>query len=135
MDPYRYRPSSAFNTPFLTNNQGGPVYNNTSSLTIGNRGPVLLEDYHLVEKIANFHRERIPERIVHARGASAKGYFEVTHDITHLTCADFLRGVGVQVMISAAGQALKLSLALNIAALWELPLIVFQVYGSRLMRT
>ncbi|CAM6029368.1 hypothetical protein BDL97_13G072600 [Sphagnum fallax] len=96
MDPYRYRPSSAFNTPFLTNNQGGPVYNNTSSLTIGNRGPVLLEDYHLVEKIANFHRERIPERIVHARGASAKGYFEVTHDITHLTCADFLRGVGVQ---------------------------------------
>lgn len=60
-------------------------------------GPVLLEDYHLVEKIANFHRERIPERIVHARGAGAKGYFEVTHDITHLTCADFLRGVGVQV--------------------------------------
>jgi hypothetical protein len=98
-------------------------------------GPVLLEDYHLVEKIANFHRERIPERIVHARGASAKGYFEVTHDITHLTCADFLRGVGVQVMINAAGQALKLSLALNIAALWELPLIVFQIYGSRLMRT
>jgi hypothetical protein len=76
-------------------------------------GPVLLEDYHLVEKIANFHRERIPERIVHARGASAKGYFEVTHDITHLTCADFLRGVGVQVMITAAGQALKSSLALN----------------------
>jgi catalase len=60
---------------------------------------VLLEDYHLVEKIANFHRERIPERIVHARGAGAKGYFEVTHDITHLTCADFLRGVGVQVLI------------------------------------
>ena len=63
-------------------------------------GPVLLEDYHLVEKIASFHREYIPKRIVHARGAGAKGYFEVTHHITHLavlTCADFLRGVDVQV--------------------------------------
>lgn len=59
-------------------------------------GPILLEDYHMVEKIANFDRERIPERVVHARGASAKGFFEVTHDITHLTCADFLRGPGVQ---------------------------------------
>ena len=59
-------------------------------------GPILLEDYHLIEKLANFDRERIPERVVHARGASAKGFFEVTHDITHLTCADFLRGPGVQ---------------------------------------
>jgi hypothetical protein len=41
------------------------------------RGPILLEDYHLVEKLANFDRERIPERVVHARGASAKGFFEV----------------------------------------------------------
>ena len=59
-------------------------------------GPVLLEDYHLVEKLANFDRERIPERVVHARGASAKGFFEVTHDISQLTCADFLRTPGVQ---------------------------------------
>lgn len=59
-------------------------------------GPILIEDYHLVEKLANFDRERIPERVVHARGASAKGYFEVTHDISHLTCADFLRAPGVQ---------------------------------------
>ena len=59
-------------------------------------GPVLLEDYHLVEKLANFDRERIPERVVHARGASAKGFFEVTHDISNLTCADFLRAPGVQ---------------------------------------
>lgn len=50
----------------------------------------------MVEKVAAFHRERIPERVVHARGASAKGFFEVTHDITHLTCADFLRAPGVQ---------------------------------------
>lgn len=59
-------------------------------------GPILLEDYHLVEKLANFDRERIPERVVHARGASAKGFFEVTHNITQLTCADFLRAPGVQ---------------------------------------
>lgn len=59
-------------------------------------GPILLEDYHLVEKIAQFDRERIPERVVHARGASAKGFFEVTHDISHLTCADFMRAPGVQ---------------------------------------
>ena len=59
-------------------------------------GPILLEDYHLLEKLANFDRERIPERVVHARGASAKGFFEVTHDITQLTSADFLRGPGVQ---------------------------------------
>lgn len=44
---------------------------------MGSRGPILLEDYHLVEKLANFDRERIPERVVHARGAAAKGFFEV----------------------------------------------------------
>lgn len=101
-----------------------------------------LADYHLVEKIANFDRERIPERVVHARGASAKGFFEVsiqhpscniysgreranmggkggfvrklgmnrgitlcgaaqvTHDISHLTCADFLRAPGVQTPVA-----------------------------------
>ena len=49
-----------------------------------------------MEKLANFDRERIPERVVHARGASAKGFFEVTHDVSHLTCADFLRAPGEQ---------------------------------------
>ncbi|EOA39401.1 hypothetical protein CARUB_v10012491mg [Capsella rubella] len=96
MDPYRVRPSSAHDSPFFTTNSGAPVWNNNSSLTVGTRGPILLEDYHLLEKIANFDRERIPERVVHARGASAKGFFEVTHDITQLTSADFLRGPGVQ---------------------------------------
>ncbi|KAF3604770.1 hypothetical protein F2Q69_00032841 [Brassica cretica] len=80
MDPYKYRPASSYNSPFFTTNSG----------------PILLEDYHLVEKLANFDRERIPERVVHARGSSAKGFFEVTHDISNLTCAAFLRGPGVQ---------------------------------------
>lgn len=53
------------------------MWNNDSSLTVGERGPILLEDHHLLEKLAQFDRERIPERVVHARGASAKGYFEV----------------------------------------------------------
>ena len=60
-----------------TTNAGTPVVDNDHSLTVGERGPVLLEDYHLLEKLAQFDRERIPERVVHARGMSAKGYFEV----------------------------------------------------------
>nr|P48352.1 RecName: Full=Catalase isozyme 3 [Cucurbita pepo]BAA09508.1 catalase [Cucurbita pepo] len=96
MDPYKYRPSSAYNTPFCTTNSGAPIWNNTAVMSVGERGPILLEDYQLIEKIATFTRERIPERVVHRRGASAKGFFEVTHDISNLTCADFLRAPGVQ---------------------------------------
>jgi catalase len=73
----QHRPSSNHDAPYWTTNSGAPVWNNNSSLTVGSRGPILLEDYHLVEKLANFDRERIPERVVHARGASAKGFFEV----------------------------------------------------------
>lgn len=94
------RPDSANDSRHWTTNGGAPVWNNISSLTVGERGPVLLEDYHLVEKLANFDRERIPERVVHARGAAAKGFFEVTHDISHLTCADFLRAPGVQTPVA-----------------------------------
>ena len=73
----QFLPSSAHDSPYWTTNAGQPVWNNNSSLTVGDRGPILLEDYHLIEKLANFDRERIPERVVHARGASAKGFFEV----------------------------------------------------------
>ncbi|KAJ0966722.1 hypothetical protein J5N97_023639 [Dioscorea zingiberensis] len=101
MNPHSHVPSSAFDTPFTTTNAGAPVWNDDHSLTLGPRGPILLEDYHLIEKIAHFARERIPERVVHARGASAKGFFECTHDITHLTCADFLRAPGVKTPVIA----------------------------------
>jgi catalase len=60
----------------LTNRQGHPIYDNQSSRTVGNCGPVTLENYPLIEKITHFDRERIPERVVHARGAGAHGYFE-----------------------------------------------------------
>jgi catalase len=56
------------------------------SLSVGTRGPILLEDYHLLEKLAQFDRERIPERVVHARGAVAKGFFEVREKEARPAC-------------------------------------------------
>ncbi|MFD3687535.1 catalase [Nocardiopsis sp. NPDC058631] len=60
----------------LTNRQGHPVYDNQNQRTVGERGPATLENYQFLEKISHFDRERIPERVVHARGATAFGYFE-----------------------------------------------------------
>jgi catalase len=62
--------------PTLTTRQGHPVYDNQNNRTVGERGPTTLENYHFIEKISHFDRERIPERVVHARGAGAHGYFE-----------------------------------------------------------
>ena len=75
----------------LTTNQGVPVSDNQNSLTVGQRGPVLLQDVHLIEKLAHFDRERIPERVVHAKGAGAHGYFEVYKSMAKYTCAKFLQ--------------------------------------------
>ena len=78
----------------LTTNQGIRVSDNQNQLKAGARGPVLLEDFILREKIFHFDHERIPERIVHARGSAAHGYFEVTHDITGITKAALFAEVG-----------------------------------------
>lgn len=67
---------------------------NASITTSGNQPKTLLEDTHLLEKLAHFNRERIPERVVHAKGAGAYGVFEVTNDLSEYTCADFLSSVG-----------------------------------------
>ncbi|QEW03464.1 catalase [Microbacterium lushaniae] len=64
--------------PILTNRQGHSVYDNQNSRTVGDRGPATLENYQFLEKISHFDRERIPERVVHARGAVAFGHFEAT---------------------------------------------------------
>jgi catalase len=80
----------------LTTSFGAPVSDNQNSLTAGNHGPILLQDFHLIEKLAHFNRERIPERVVHAKGAGAHGYFEVTHDVTQWTKAKFLEKIGKQ---------------------------------------
>ncbi len=73
----------------LTTNQGAPVGDNQNSRTAGQNGPTLLEDYHLLEKIAHFDRERIPERVVHARGAGAFGTFTVENSMKRYTKAGF----------------------------------------------
>jgi len=64
-------------------------------------GPILLEDFQLIDKISQFDRERIPERVVHAQGYAAKGYFEVTNDVSHLTCADLFSSVGKRTPVTA----------------------------------
>lgn len=65
----------------ITNSQGHPVADNQNSLTAGPRGPILVQDFNLLDKLAHFARERIPERVVHAKGAAAHGVCEITHDI------------------------------------------------------
>ncbi len=76
----------------LTTNQGVVICDNQNSLSIssGARGPTLLEDFILREKITHVDRERVPERIVHARGSDAHGHFQAYRDLGDLTCAAFL---------------------------------------------
>src|SRR6476661_3370134 len=75
----------------LTTNQGVAIPDNHNSLKAGVRGPSLLEDFIMREKITHFDHERIPERIVHARGEAAHGYFQVYKSLSNYTSADFLQ--------------------------------------------
>ena len=67
--------------PILTTSSGAPVADNQNSMTAGPRGPVLMQDFHLLEKLAHQNRERIPERVVHAKGSGAYGTLTITKDI------------------------------------------------------
>jgi catalase len=78
----------------LTTTGGNPIADNQNSLSAGPRGPLLLQDYQLIEKLAHQNRERIPERTVHAKGSGAFGTFTVTHDITKYTKAAIFSKVG-----------------------------------------
>src|SRR6476469_410610 len=80
--------------PVLTTNQGIHISDNQNSLKAGTRGPVLLEDFVLREKIFHFDHERIPELIVHARGSGAHGYFEVYKSLSDITKADLFQHAG-----------------------------------------
>ena len=80
----------------LTTAAGIPVPDNQTSLTAGPRGPTLLQDHYLLEKLAHFNRERIPERVVHAKAAGAHGTLTITHDITQYTKAKLFSEVGKQ---------------------------------------
>lgn len=74
-----------------TTESGIPVSNDEYSLTVGPDGPILLQDHFLIEQMAAFNREMIPDRQPHAKGSGAFGYFEVTHDVSRYTRADFLQ--------------------------------------------
>ena len=78
----------------LTNEVGAPVDNNENSITAGPRGPVMMQDVWLLEKLAHFDREVIPERRMHAKGSGAYGTFTVTHDITKYTKASIFSKIG-----------------------------------------
>ncbi|MDT0452421.1 catalase [Streptomyces hesseae] len=82
---------SAQSTPYTTNNVGIPVESDEHSLTIGDTGPILLQDHYLIEKMAQFNRERVPERVVHAKGGGAYGHFQVTNDVSQFTKADLFQ--------------------------------------------
>ena len=82
--------------PVLTTQQGMPVFDDQNSLKVGARGPTLLEDAHFREKIFHFDHERIPERVVHARGYGAHGYFENYANLSTVTSADLFQRAGEQ---------------------------------------
>src|SRR3977135_2222814 len=80
--------------PATTTDAGIPAPSDAHSLSAGPDGPILLQDHYVIQKMAQFNRERVPERVVHAKGSGAHGYFEVTQDVTQFTHADFLWQVG-----------------------------------------
>ncbi|MCW3065774.1 MAG: catalase [Solirubrobacterales bacterium] len=80
--------------PTTTTDSGIPVASDEHSLTVGPGGPTVLHDAYVVQKMQHFNRERVPERVVHAKGSGAHGYFEVTEDVSQWTSASFLSGVG-----------------------------------------
>ena len=95
LQSYSQRASNASPSQLLTSN-GSPVDSLTASTTAGKNGPIVLQDFTLIDHLASFDRERIPERVVHAKGAGAFGYFEVTNDdvISKICKADMFQGVG-----------------------------------------
>ncbi|MBA3747443.1 MAG: catalase [Solirubrobacterales bacterium] len=80
--------------PPTTTDVGIPAPSDSHSLTIGPNGPILLQDHYVIQKMAQFNRERVPERVVHAKGSGAHGFFEVTEDVSQFTRADMFNGVG-----------------------------------------
>jgi catalase len=80
--------------PRTTTDSGIPVASDEHSLTVGPRGPTVLHDSYAVQKMQHFNRERVPERVVHAKGGAAHGFFEVTEDITQYTSAAFFSEIG-----------------------------------------
>jgi catalase len=89
-----YKKSKTTPPDQVTTSTGAPIGTKNAIKTVGPRGPVLMEDFNYMDEMAHFHRERIPERVVHAKGAGAHGYFEVTHDITKYSKAKIFEKIG-----------------------------------------
>jgi catalase len=87
--------------PITTTDAGIPASSDEFSLSVGPDGPLLLQDHYLIQKMAQFNRERIPERVVHAKGSGAFGFFEVTEDVSQWTNAAFLNKVGKRTKVLA----------------------------------
>src|SRR5919112_877066 len=86
-----------------TTDAGIPAASDDHSLTVGPTGPTVLHDAYVVQKMQQFNRERVPERVVHAKGSGAHGFFEVTEDVTQWTSAAFLSRVGKRTLMSDRG--------------------------------
>jgi catalase len=95
------RKPQARTPPVTTTDAGIPAASDEHSLTAGPSGPILLQDHYVVQKMQAFNRERVPERVVHAKGSGAFGYFEVTADVTPWTNAAFLGKVGKRTPVLA----------------------------------
>lgn len=87
--------------PITTTDAGIPATSDEYSLSVGPNGPLLLQDHYVIQKMAQFNRERVPERVVHAKGSGAFGYFEVTADVSPWTSAAFLNTVGKRTEVLA----------------------------------
>ncbi|HET8913563.1 MAG TPA: catalase [Ktedonobacteraceae bacterium] len=87
--------------PITTTDAGIPASSDEFSLSVGPDGPLLLQDHYLIQKMAQFNRERVPERVVHAKGSGAFGFFEVTEDVSQWTHAAFLNKVGKRTKVLA----------------------------------
>lgn len=85
----------------LTTSNGAPLSDDNNSITAGERGSLTFDNWQLMEKLAHFNRERIPERVVHARGYGAYGTFKLTKDLSDYTIANFLQGVGKETEVFA----------------------------------
>jgi len=102
-------PEQADERPVLTNRQGHAVHDNQNQRTIGSRGPATLENYQFLEKISHFDRERIPERVVHARGTTAFGYFEAYGSVGDEDISRFTRAKLFQVKGKRTDLAIRFS--------------------------
>ena len=105
----------------LTTSQGNPYYEHQDSQTVGPRGPVLLQDFILQENLAHFVRERIPERVVHAKGSGAYGKFTVTNDISQYSKAKLFSKIGNSCRVFTRFSTLNISIKyLLILSKWNL---------------